>query len=186
MAEWIRVRLVSFLDSRSACRIGLCLAVIAGALGCQAKESTYPADFARYQRIDKALETLEKAYVTKDEKTIASLMLPLEDLDRTELEMVKDFNTYADIKTEFSIERILIEGNTIEMYVHWQGQWKKTPIEDGVRERGHGMLRWVGVQSILLSSIEGDMPFGMATRQANAKTKESTKPEPASSEPVTP
>jgi len=168
---------------------GLCpLVLLAGWLGCQAKESTYPADYARYQRIDKALETLEKSYVSKDLKGYNSIRLPLEDLDRVEAGMLVDFETYAEIKTEFSVERILIEGNTVEMYVHWQGQWKKTPVEDGVRERGHGMLRWVGVQSILLSSTEGDMPFGMATRQAAAKQSDSLKqPEPAKSDkPETP
>src|SRR6185295_6921756 len=167
-------------NSRLSC---LCLLVLAcGFLACTQKESTYPADYARYQRIDKALATLEKAYVTKDQKTVNSLRLPLEDLDHMELEMVKDFETYSDIKTEFAIERIMIEGNTVEVYVHWQGQWKKNPNEDGVRERGHGMLRWVGVQSILLSSVEGDLPFGMASRQAAAKTEEPVRP----SEPPSP
>jgi len=153
-----------------------------GSLACTHKESTYPADYARYQRIDKALETLEKSYVSKDAKTFNTIRLPLEDLDRMDLEMQKDFETYADIKTEFSIERIMIDGNTVEMYVHWQGQWKKNPNDDGIRERGHGMLRWVGVQSILLSSVEGELPFGMASRQAAAKTEEPVRP----SEPPSP
>jgi hypothetical protein len=157
----------------------LLVALAVGWSGCTAKESTYPVDFARYQRIDKAVETLQAAYVKKDLKTINSIRLPVEDLDRMELEMVKDFETYTDIKTEFAIERIMIEGNTIEVYVHWNGLWKKTPLEDGIRERGHGMLRWVGVQSILLSSLEGDMPFGMATRQASANRPEPVKSEKA-------
>jgi hypothetical protein len=144
-------------------------------LGCPKTESRYPADFARYQRIDAALETLEKAYVSKDQTRINSLMLPLEQLDRLEMEIEKDFQTYAEIKVEISVDRIVVEGNTIEMYVHWQGQWKKTLVEDGIRERGHGILRWIGVQSILLSSYEGDLPFGMAARQAASISPEPSK-----------
>jgi hypothetical protein len=155
---------------------GVCLLWILGpVLGCAEKESRYPADFARYQRIDTALETLHKGYVSKDPATVSSLMLPLDQLDRLQVDIQQDFATYAEIKVDFAVERIVIDGNTIEMYVHWQGQWKKTPLDDGLRERGHGMLRWVGVQSILLSSVEGDMPFGMAVRQAAATVPEPPK-----------
>ena len=155
----------------------LCWAVSQN-LGCDImkKEARYPADYARYQRIAAALETLQKAYASKDQKTIHGLLLPLDELDRLEREIQKDFETYAIINLDFSVERIVIDGNTIEMYVHWQGQWRKTPADDGVRERGHGMLRWVGVYSILLSSVEGDLPFGMATRQATTSTPEPPKP----------
>ncbi len=90
-------------------------------------------------------------------------------------EVSKDFETYKEIALDISIERIVIDGNTIEVYVHWSGQWKKDPAEDGLRERGHGMLRWVGVQSILLSSVEGDLPFGMASRQAATAAPEPAK-----------
>jgi len=147
----------------------LCLLwALSQTVGCTAKEARYPADYARYQRIDAALETLQKAYVSKDQQAIHGLLLPLDELDRLEREVQKDFETYAIINLDFAVERIVIDGNTIEMYVHWQGQWRKTPADDGLRERGHGMLRWVGVHSILLSSAEGDLPFGMVTRQATA------------------
>jgi hypothetical protein len=139
------------------------------------KESRYPADYARYQRIEAALDTLQRGYVSKDPATISGLMLPLDQLDRLQVDIQKDFETYAELKLDFAVERIVIDGNTIEMYLHWQGQWKKTPVDDGLRERGHGMLRWVGVQSILLSSVEGDMPFGMASRQATVPVPEPPK-----------
>lgn len=144
-------------------------------IGCSAKEARYPADFARYQRIDAAVETLRASYAKKDPKAFAGLMLPLEPLELMQAEVGKDFDTYQDISLDISIERIVIDGNTIEVYVHWSGQWKKSPAEDGVRERGHGMLRWVGVQSILLSSVEGDLPFGMASRQAGTASPEPPK-----------
>jgi len=139
-------------------------------LGCSAKDPRYPLDHARYERIDKAVESLRKAYAEKDLPSIQTLLLPMDSLDRMELEVQNDFQTFQDISLEFSIERIIIEGETIDVYVHWQGQWKRTPAEAGVRERGHGMLRWEGVHSILLKGVEGDLPFGMATRHTVPST----------------
>ena len=143
----------------------LCLAWMTDLiLGCSSKDPRYPLDHARYERIDKAVESLRKAYAGKDLSSIQALMLPMDSLDRVEQEVQNDFQTFQDISLEFSIERIMIEGETIDVYVHWQGQWTRTPAEAGVRERGHGMLRWEGVQSILLKGVDGDLPFGMATR----------------------
>ena len=139
-------------------------------LGCSAKDPRYPLDHARYERIDRAVESLRKAYAQKDLSSIQALMLPMYSLDRIEQEVQNDFQTFQDISLEFSIERIIIEGETIDVYVHWQGQWKRTPAEAGVRERGHGMLRWEGVHSILLKAVEGDLPFGMATRHTMPST----------------
>lgn len=145
----------------------LCLPWLLGPLpGCASKGPRYPEDFARYKRIDAAVEALRKAYVQRDLASIQALMLPLEALARVEREIGKDFQNFEEIALDFSIERISIEGETIEVFIHWQGQWKRTPADTGVRERGHGMLRWVGVQSILLKGVEGDLPFGMATRHA--------------------
>ena len=139
-------------------------------LGCSSNEPRYPQDHARYQRIDKAVESLRKAYVQKDLPSIQALMLPMDSLDRVELEVQNDFQAFQDISLEFSIERVMIEGETIDVYVHWQGQWKRTAAEASVRERGHGMLRWEGVQSILLKGVEGDLPFGMAARHTMPST----------------
>jgi hypothetical protein len=149
----------------------LCLAWMSGQiLGCSSNEPRYPQDHARYERIDRAVESLRKAYVQKDLSSIQALLLPMDSLDRMEQEVQNDFQTFQDISLEFSIERILIEAETIEVYVHWQGQWTRTPAEAGVRERGHGMFRWEGVQSILLKGVEGDLPFGMATRHTVPST----------------
>lgn len=143
----------------------LCLTgIIALLAGCSAKGPRYPEDFARYQRIDAAVESLRKAYTGKDVLGIHALMLPLERLERMEAEITRDFQQFQEISLDFSIDRIVINGDTIEVFVHWQGQWKRTPAETGFRERGQGVLRWVGVQSILLSNVDGDLPFGMATR----------------------
>ena len=60
--------------------------------------------------------------------------------------------------------RRVINGEDMDVFIHWQGQWKHSPNEAGIRDRGHGMLRWTGVQSILLTGTEGDLPFGMAVR----------------------
>ncbi|MER3423883.1 MAG: hypothetical protein C4293_12265 [Nitrospiraceae bacterium] len=142
-----------------------CLAWLFGvALGCASKGPQYPEEHARYRRIDEAVELLRKAYVKKNLSDIEAMMLPGDTLDRLQQEIQKDFQRFEEISLDFSIERIVIEGDTIDVFLHWQGQWKRNPAETGIRERGHGMLRWVGVQSILLSGVEGDLPFGMASR----------------------
>lgn len=149
--------------TRGAALIGLAAAGLI--LACSSKELRYPADHARFQRIDAAVEALRKAYMDKDASGIQALLLPLDPLERLTAEIEKDFQQFEDISVEFSIERIVIDGETIDVFIHWQGQWKRTAEDSGVRERGHGVLRWVGVQSILLKGVEGDLPFGMAARR---------------------
>ncbi len=140
----------------------LCLA--GQLLGCSSKGPQYPEEHARYRRIDAAVDDLRKAYVRKDLSAIEALVLPVDSLERMQSEIKKDFEEFQEIALDFSIDRIVIEGETINVYVHWQGQWKRASADLGIRDRGHGMLRWVGVQSILLNGIDGDLPFGMATR----------------------
>ena len=155
----------------------LCLAwSLVQALGCSSKEVRYPLDHARYRRIDAAVDSLKKAYVEKDLSGVRSLMLPSDPLDRLEREISKDFQHFQEISLDFSIERIVIEGDTIDVFVHWHGQWKRTSADPGLRERGHGKLRWVGVQSILLNSVDGDLPFGMASRRATPEPRRSGAP----------
>jgi hypothetical protein len=142
----------------------LCLCATGPFLGCSSKGPQYPEDHARYRRIDAAVEELRNAYVQKNQSALESLMLPVDVLERMQLEIRRDFQEFQEIALDFAIDRIVIEGENIEVYVHWQGQWKRDPADLGLRDRGHGMLRWVGVQSILLKGVEGDLPFGMATR----------------------
>jgi hypothetical protein len=148
------------------------LALLAGAgPGCSKKEPRYPADHARYQKIDAAVEALRTAYVGKDMSSIRSLFLPSGKLDSVEKEIAKDFETFQEITLEFSVERIVIDGDMVDIYVHWQGLWKRNEADTGRRERGHGMLRWAGEHSILLHSVDGDLPFGMASRRSESAPK---------------
>ena len=39
-------------------------------------------------------------------------------------------------------------------------------IDIRTHERGQGILKWAGEKSILLSGLDGDLPFGMAARHA--------------------
>ncbi|MBI4402436.1 MAG: hypothetical protein HY581_12490 [Nitrospirae bacterium] len=154
----------SFIAVRLLCFLSLAL-IVGQVLGCSSKEPRYPADHARFKRIDDAVESLRKAYVRKDLSGVQALLLPSNTLDQVELEVRKDFDSYHEIALDLAIERIVIDGDTIDVFVHWQGHWKRTGDDTGQRERGHGMLRWVGVQSILLQGVEGDLPFGMASRR---------------------
>ncbi len=140
------------------------------ASSCGKKGPRYPEDHARFLRIDDAVEGLRTAYVEKDGGAIENLLLPSEPLEQLSQEMRKDFKTFQTIDVEFTIDRISIDGDLIDVYVHWQGFWKRAPQDVGIRERGHGMLRWTGTQSILLKEVQGDLPFGMAARRLLSQT----------------
>jgi hypothetical protein len=141
-----------------------CLSFTVHFIGCSSKGPQYPEEHARYRRIDAAVEELRQAYARKDLPALESLMLPVDSLERMQVDIKRDFEEFRDIALDFSIDRIVIEGDTIDVYVHWQGQWTRASADAVVRDRGHGMLRWIGVQSILLNGVDGDLPFGMATR----------------------
>jgi hypothetical protein len=135
-------------------------------IGCGGKKIQYPEDHERYLRIDRAVESLRLAYVREDSSDLASLMMPVEQLDRLREEAHGDFETFAAITLDFAVERIMIEGDDIDVFVHWQGLWKKDADDPGLRQRGHTRLQWVGTQAILLRGVQGDSPFGMKARQA--------------------
>jgi hypothetical protein len=132
--------------------------------GCGGKTLQYKDDHDRILRIDQAVESLRKAYVERDRSGVEALLLPTGNLDQVQRDIHSDFDMFQDIQLEFSIERILIEGENIDVFVHWQGQWKRDATESGTRQRGHGRLAWVGTKSILLREAQGDLPFGMGTR----------------------
>jgi hypothetical protein len=135
-------------------------------VGCSGKKVQYPEDHERYLRIDRAVESLRHAYVKKDASDLASLMMPTDQLERLQEEARSDFETFSAITLDFAIERIMVEGDNIDVFVHWQGLWKKDADDPGLRQRGHTRLQWVGTQSILLRGVQGDTPFGMKARQA--------------------
>ncbi len=147
-------------------------------VGCAGKTLQYKEDHDRIVRIDQAVESLRKAYVERDRSGIEALLLPSGTLDQLQREMYSDFDTFRDIQLEFAIERILIEGDNIDVFVHWQGQWKRTPEDVGTRQRGHGRLAWVGTQSILLREAQGDLPFGMGTRASQSDDPARGQPKP--------
>ena len=145
-----------------------CLILCSGVLlqGCSSNAPRYPEDHERFERIVEAVKTLQKAYIEHDEQTTANLLLPLENLETWEKEVQRDFQTYSDIALDLSIDRIFIEGDLISVYISWQGEWKRTSTDTGLKARGHGILHWNGTHVILLSGVEGDLPFGIADRQA--------------------
>ena len=162
----------SFASSRTAMS-GRLLVLAAGLLwaaahlsGCSAKEVRYPEDHARFTKIDKAVEALRDAYARRDLSDIQSQMLPREALEKAINDIQQDFQTFQEISLEWTIDRMLIDGETIEVIVSWAGQWQRTPADTGLRERGQGVLQWAGERSILLNGLSGDLPFGMALRRS--------------------
>ena len=134
--------------------------------GCPNKGPQYPEDHARFERIAEAVDTLHQAYISHDIEATRELLLPLETLEAWEQSIQRDFQTYSEISLDLLIERILIKGDLISVLISWQGEWKRTPEDKGQRARGHGILHWSGRNVILLSAVEGDLPFGMADRKS--------------------
>jgi hypothetical protein len=157
-----RIRSVSLHSSLTLWIVSL-LAVLLAA--CSSKTLQYPEDHERFRRIDQAVESLREAYQQKDRSRFESLMLPLDQLDELRRESEADFDLFHSIVLDFKTERIMIEGDDIDVYVHWQGIWKTNPEDAGLRQRGHARLQWIGTHSILLRGVQGDLPFGMKTRQ---------------------
>jgi hypothetical protein len=136
--------------------------------GCNSKTIQYPEDHERYLRIDQAVESLRHSYERKNASKMADLMLPTEQIDRLQRDVDNDFESFYSITLEFAIERIMIEGDDIDVYVHWQGVWKRDADDPGFRQRGHSRLQWLGTKVVLLRGIQGDAPFGAKARQALA------------------
>lgn len=140
--------------------------LLSASFGCGSKLIQFPEDHERFLRIDKAVESLRQSYVKKELSTMASLMVPTEQLERLQRDAAQDFEAYDSLALQFTIERIMIENDDIDVYVHWQGVWKKTSDDPGSRQRGHIRLQWVGTTVILLKAVQGEAPFGMKGRQA--------------------
>ena len=132
--------------------------------GCSKKLPKYPEDHARDQRVILAIKALEAAYVNKDREALHELLLPLEPLEALETVSQQDFATFPTIQLTITIDRIVIDGNRISTFISWQGQWQQSAQDSGDTARGHGVLLWNGNQVILLRGVEGNLPFGMASR----------------------
>ncbi len=132
--------------------------------GCSTKAPKYPEDHARFQRVIQAIKTLETAYVNKDGSAFHELLLPLEPLEILEAKVRKDFTAFASTELELTVDRIVIDGNRISAFMSWQGTWQRATQESRDSARGHGVLLWSGNQVILLRGVEGDLPFGLASR----------------------
>ena len=102
----------------------------------------------------------------KDASALAALMVPVDATDRLQQDAETDFENFHDIIMEFRVERIMIDNDDIDVYVHWSGAWKKDPEDPGMRYRGHSRFQWVGTTSILLVGMQGDVPFGAKGRQS--------------------
>lgn len=145
--------------------LGLFLSLVVFVAGCQSKDDhKYPADHARFERIVEMVETLRSAYEEQNLDAIKKLMLPLQDFQRIQSAIQRDFATYSAISLATTIERIYIQEAWVRVNVRWEGEWQRLPEETLVTGRGHGILVWSGTEVLLLAGMEGDLPFGMASR----------------------
>ena len=133
--------------------------------GCPSKTIQYPAEHERLLRLDQALESLRSAYERKDRAGFRSMMSPLDQTEELQRQAEMDFEAFHTITLEFKIERVMLAKDDLDVLVNWQGTWKKDANDTGTRQRGHARLQWVGMASILLRGAQGDLPFGMQTKQ---------------------
>jgi hypothetical protein len=136
-----------------------------GLLACSTPNTINPADAARVRKIDATVEQIRQAYANKDAAGFRGLLMPLESLRRLESDVQRDFAAYDQIKLEFAIDRVMVDGADVAVFLHWQGQWEAKNDAQPLRERGHAVIRLVGQQSLTLSGVDGDVPFGMAARR---------------------
>lgn len=136
-----------------------------GLPACSTPSNVNPADAARVRKIDAMVEQIRQAYVNKDTAGFRGLLLPSENLRLLEADVQRDFLTYDQIKLDFTIDRVMVDGPDVAVFLHWQGQWLGKKDEQPLRERGHAVIRLVGQQSLTLSAVDGDVPFGMTARR---------------------
>lgn len=146
-------------------RIGWLLLLTFLATGCPSKTIQYPAEHERLLRLDQALESLRSAYEGKDRAGFRAMLSPLDQTEELQRQAEMDFEAFHTITLEFKIERVILAKDAFDVLVNWQGTWKKDANDSGTRQRGHARLQWVGTPSILLREAQGDLPFGMQTKQ---------------------
>ena len=134
--------------------------------GCQffSSDKKVSADHERFERIVQAVETLRSAYEQQKFDAIRKLMLPLQGFQQLEGQIQRDFDTYATISLNVTIERIYIQRERIKVNVRWEGAWQRSPEVAPVTDQGHGVWVWKGTKDILLAGVEGATPFGKAGR----------------------
>lgn len=145
---------------------GLSLILVVVLSGCQffSSDKKVSADHERFERIVQAVETLRSAYEQQKFDAIQKLMLPLQGFQDLEGQIQRDFDTYATISLQVTIERIFIKGEQIKVNVRWEGTWQRSPEETPVTDQGHGVWVWSGTKDILLAGVEGAVPFGKSDR----------------------
>ncbi len=140
-----------------------------GALACSKPSTINPEDAARIRNIDTTVELMRKSYVEKRIGPFQSLFMPIESLHKLQAEIQRDFTVYDRIALDFTIDRVMVEGPDVAVYFHWQGLWQRQDDEQPFRERGHAIFRLVGRQTLSLSAVDGDAPFGMAGRRVQVE-----------------
>lgn len=93
------------------------------------------------------------------------MLSPLDQTDELQRQAEMDFDVFHAITLEFKIERVMLAKDDVDVLVNWQGMWKKDANDAGTRQRGHARLQWAGTHPILLRGAQGDLPFGMKTKQ---------------------
>jgi len=150
---------------RSTVRTGLVGLVGLVAVACSQPNVVNPADAEQVRTIANTVEQIRQAYTGKDTGVFQKLFMPLDRLRKMEADIRGDFALYEQISLDITIDRVMVEGADVAVHFHWQGQWQAKSDEPPLRERGHAIFRMVGYQTLTLSAVDGDVPFGMSARR---------------------
>ena len=133
--------------------------------GCKSTPHVQSEDASsRLRRLDATVETLRSSYENKDLSAISVLFTPLEGSARILNEIQHDVEFYDSISLTFSVDRILIAQHNYAVHLHWEGVWHIPEQDLPLSERGLSVFKFTGDQQITLHTIDGDSPFGLATR----------------------
>ena len=105
--------------TRYVCGFGVLMVLVLAVGACSSsKTPQYPADHERIRHIDRAVEALREAYQQKSRSDFRSLMQSGDRLESLQRQVEDDFDAYHAISLEFTIERVIIDGDDIDVYVH--------------------------------------------------------------------
>jgi hypothetical protein len=138
----------------------LVFAVLAGFLitifGCEHAPVKPTEDSKRLQQIDASIENLRVVYEGKNFQAFSPLYLGDHSDDlRT---VTSFFDTASSPRLDFMIDRIVLQGETVRVSLHWELRWTSEKT-GAAKQRGNALFQLGGKSDLHLQAIEGDNPF---------------------------
>jgi len=124
--------------------------------GCEHAPVNPTEDSKRLQQIDAYIENLRVVYEGKNFQAFSSQYLGDHPDDlRT---VTSFFDTSSSPHLDFMIDRIVLQGETVRVSLHWELHWTSEKT-GAAKQRGNALLQLAGKSDLHLQAIEGDNPF---------------------------